>query len=343
MVVRALIVCVTALVAGCATLTQDSPEVPEVPEVPVPGPEPQPPVDATPESPPRPVPEAVPEPPAPVPALGKIAIVMSDRSTAFENVASELSLQHADSLIYNLSDRSLAPPDVFASIEELGSEVVIAIGLAAAREAITRSTVPVVFCQVFNIGPGGEASVPVRGVASTPPLALQLDAWRAVNPKLDTIGAILGEGHEELIAEARSVTAANGIRLELQVAKSDRETLFMFQRLAPRIDGFWLFPDNRVLSVAVLQEILAYASRHQVDVAVFNSGLLDMGATLSSTTVYADVASTALSVAARITYDNADAVPYMTPLNEVEIRTANGSNPGVRLTSGTDGSSGRSP
>jgi hypothetical protein len=332
-----------ALVAGCATFTQDLPEVPEVPEVPVPEPEPRPPVEPTPESRPRPLPEAVPEPLAPVPTLGKIAIVMSDRSAAFENVASEISLQHADSLIYNLSDRSLAPPDVFASIEQFGSEVVIAIGLRAAREAIARSTVPVVFCQVFNIEPAGEASVPVKGVASTPPLALQLDAWRAVNPDLDTVGAILGDGHEELIAEARSATAANGIRLEFRVAKSDRETLFIFQRMAPRIDGFWLFPDNRVLSVAVLQEILAYASRHRVDVAVFNSGLLDMGATLSSTTVYADIASTALSVAARITYDDADAVPYMTPLNEIEIRTASGSNPGVRPTSGAGGSSGRSP
>jgi hypothetical protein len=332
-----------ALVAGCATFTQDLPEVPEVPEVPVPEPEQRPPVEPTPESRPRPVPEAVPEPLAPVPALGKIAIVMSDRSPAFENVASEISLQHADSLIYNLSDRSLAPPDVFASIEQFGSEVVIAIGLRAAREAIARSTVPVVFCQVFNIGPAGEASVPVKGVASTPPLALQLDAWRAVNPDLDTVGAILGDGHEELIAEARSATAANGIRLEFRVAKSDRETLFIFQRMAPRIDGFWLFPDNRVLSVAVLQEILAYASRHRVDVAVFNSGLLDMGATLSSTTVYADIASTALSVAARVSYDDADAVPYMTPLNEIEIRTASGSNPGVRPTSGAGGSSGRSP
>jgi hypothetical protein len=332
-----------ALVAGCATFTQDLPEVPEVPEVPVPEPEQRPPVEPTPESRPRPVPEAVPEPLAPVPALGKIAIVMSDRSPAFENVASEISLQHADSLIYNLSDRSLAPPDVFASIEQFGSEVVIAIGLRAAREAIARSTVPVVFCQVFNIEPAGEASVPVKGVASTPPLALQLDAWRAVNPDLDTVGAILGDGHEELIAEARSATAANGIRLEFRVAKSDRETLFIFQRMAPRIDGFWLFPDNRVLSVAVLQEILAYASRHRVDVAVFNSGLLDMGATLSSTTVYADIASTALSVAARVSYDDADAVPYMTPLNEIEIRTASGSNPGVRPTSGAGGSSGRSP
>jgi hypothetical protein len=338
MVVRALIVCLIALVAGCATFTRD---LPEVTEVPVPEPKPRPPIEPAPESRPRPAPEAVPEPPAPVPALGKIAIVMSDRSAAFESVASEISLQHADSLIYNLSDRSLAPPDLFASIEEFDSEVVIAIGLPAAREAIMRSTVPVVFCQVFNIGPTDEASIPVRGVASTPPLALQLDAWRAVNPDLGTIGAILGEGHEDLIAEARSVTAANGIRLELRVARSDRETLFLFQRLAPRIDGFWLFPDNRVLSAAVLQEILAYASRHRVDVAVFNSGFLDLGATLSSTAVYSDIASTALSVAARITYDDADAVPYITPLNEVEIRTAIGSNPAIRPSAG--GSSWRSP
>lgn len=168
-------------------------------------------------------------------------------------------------------------------------------------------------------------------MASTPPLSLQIKAWKERNPELRTIGAILGEGHESLVAEARRVTAEHGIRLDFRIAGSDRETLFMFQRMAPDIDGFWLFPDNRILSVAILHEMLAYASRHQVEVAVFNAGLLEMGATLSSMSVYSDVAKTALSVASQVTHGDADRIPFLTPLSEINIQTASGVQPGIRL------------
>ena len=44
------------------------------------------------------------------------------------------------------------------------------------------------------------------------------------------------------------------------------------------IDGFILFPDNRILSRSVLTEMMADANRHRVQVAVFNEPLLEFGA-----------------------------------------------------------------
>ncbi len=340
---RALIVCIIALVSGCASLQTESPEVPDdvVPET-------APPVEVSPapaQPPPIPPPvRAEPKQPAePVPSVGTIAIVLSDRTPAFESVANAISQQHDDYLLYNLSDKSLGAQGVFSSIEKAGAQVVIAIGLHAARESIDRSTVPVVFCQVFNIGTTSRAGVEVKGVASTPPLSLQIEAWKERNPDLRTIGAILGDGHESLIAEARRVTAEHGIRLDLRIAESDRETLFIFQRMAADIDGFWLFPDNRILSVAILHEMLAYASRHQVEMAVFNAALLEMGATLSSMSVYSDVAATALSVAKLIARGDADRIPFLTPLSEIEIQTTPVEQSGIRLTSGPRSNAGRSP
>lgn len=337
---RVLLVCLIALVCGCASLRTESPQPPDddVTE------ETAPPVEVAPAQRPPPPVRVDPQPPVTtVRVVDTVAIVLSDRTQAFESVANAISQQHDDYLLYNLSDKSLDAQGVFSSIEKSGAQVVIAIGLQAAREAINRSTVPVVFCQVFNLGTTNRARVDVKGVSSTPPLSMQVMAWKEQNPELRTIGAILGDGHESLIAEARRVTAEHGIKLDLRIAGSDRETLFMFQRMAPDIDGFWLFPDNRILSVAILHEMLAYASRHQVEVAVFNAALLEMGASLSSMSVYSDVAATALSVASHIANGEADRIPFLTPLREIDIQSTSGGQPGIRLTSGSGSNAGRSP
>lgn len=322
--VRLLTLCLVLGATGCVQHPLQ-PEPPEALPPAEPQPEPPGPVDAEPG--PSPIAPASSDPPPASTAelpTDKIAIVLSDRTPAFENVATELGRLVDDHLLYNLSDKSLAPPEVFGRIAELQAKVVIAIGLVATREAILRSSVPVVFCQVFNISASQDTTVPVRGVTSTPPLSEQIAAWKQINPELKVVGAILGPGHESLIAEAQQAAADHDVIFHHRLASSDRETLFTFHRMAPGLDGFWLFPDNRVLSVGILQDMLAYAARHDVDIAVFNHALLDMGATLSATTVDADVAATTLSVASRILRGEIEGVPWMTPLTEVRITARKG-------------------
>jgi hypothetical protein len=318
-----LMLCLLLGGTGCVQQPVQLPPPEPVPPA-QPEPEPPPTVDAEPE--PAPVPVLVEVPPdvVPQPPPDTIAIVLSDRTPAFENVATELGRILDDYLLYNLADKSLTPPEVFAGIAELQANAVIAIGLLATREAILRSSVPVVFCQVFNISAAQDTAVPVRGVASTPPLSEQVAAWKELNPELKVVGAILGPGHETLLAEAESAAAAHDVTFVHRIVNSDRETLFTFHRMAPELDGFWLFPDNRVLSVDVLRSMLDYASRHDVDIAVFNDALLEMGATLSASTVDADIAATTLSITSRILGGEVDAVPWMTPLNEVRISLRRG-------------------
>ena len=207
-------------------------------------------------------------------------------------------------------------------VAESGAAIVIAIGHSAAQAAMTWSTLPVVYCQVFNFKPGKGVRVPVKGVAAIPPLSLQVQEWLKADPELRRIGAILGDGHESLIAEAEAATAMNELAFQYQVAASDRETLYMFNRMAPDIDGFWLFPDNRVLSIAILKEMLSYAGRHQVQIAAFNPALLQLGAHLSVGTVDADIAKTALAVADRIINGELEAIPARTPLHQIDVRAA---------------------
>ena len=152
--------------------------------------------------------------------------------------------------------------------------------------------VPVIYCQVFNYRANGLVNENSRGISSLPPLELQIAAWKQIDPKLQSIGAILGEGHEELIAEATRAAAAHDIELHVRTVSSDRETQYVFNRLVSDIDGFWLFPDNRVLSTTVLRYMVDYAARRRVQVAVFNESLLNLGASLSSSAIEADIAQT---------------------------------------------------
>jgi ABC-type uncharacterized transport system substrate-binding protein len=157
-----------------------------------------------------------------------------------------------------------------------------------------------------------------------PPLDLQLDAWLELNPNLSSVGAIVGPGHEHLVEEATAAAAAGGVRFQHHVAESDRETLYLFTRLVPDIDGFWLFPDNRVLSADILRQMLDYAKRHRVQVAVFNDTLLPLGATISVTAVDDDIAATVIDVAQKLLEGYGENIPDLSPLSEVRVATPSG-------------------
>ncbi len=85
------------------------------------------------------------------------------------------------------------------------------------------------------------------------------------------------------------------------------------------IDGFWLFPDNRILSPRVLTEMLQQANRRHVPVAVSNEAMLRMGAAISVSTVASDIAATIVKVLERIRAGEIDALPPVTQLSEVRV------------------------
>jgi ABC-type uncharacterized transport system substrate-binding protein len=271
----------------------------------------------------EPAPVATPEPLIAKPAipLSQVAIVLSSRHPAYENIALELGEHLENFTVFDLSDKSQPPVNAFRKIHDSDTSAVVAVGLRAAISATSMSKVPVVFCQVFNIQQNDLLTENSRGVSSLPPLELQIAAWKELDPSLSSIGAIVGPGHEDLIAEAELAAAVHGVKLHFRIAKSDRETLYLFNRLVGEIDGFWLFPDNRILSGSVLKEMLSYASHHRVQISVFNESLLELGATLSSSTVDADIADTIVDVLGQIAAGNIEEVPLVSPLNDVQIVT----------------------
>ncbi len=298
------------LVSGCSLLPVDEPPVdePDFERI-----EPLPPIT-------RIYPEPLPRPPV-FPPLPAIAIVLTSPQPAYAHIADELSRRFPDYAIYDLSDRDRPPVSVLRMINDSKRGTVVAIGLRAAQSSVAMAEAPVVFSQVFNYQDHDLVTARSRGVAALAPLDAQLAAWKKFDPTLTRIGAIVGDGHEELIAEAEIAAQRQDLKLNLQIARSDQETLYHFRRMIRDIDGYWLFPDNRILSPRVLAQMLEEANSLQVPVAVPNEAMLQMGAAISLSAIASDVADTIVRVIREIQAGRLEELPPITPLSEIRVAT----------------------
>ena len=253
--------------------------------------------------------------------LPSVAIVITNNQPAYADVAVELAERLENYEVYDLGDDSRPPVSVLRQINDSNTDIVVAIGLRAAQSSVAMSDKPVIFSQVFNHQDHDLLSENSRGVAAIPPLDAQIAAWKKIDPTLVRVGVIIGEGHEELIEQARVAAERHEIELRVQVTRSDQETLYFFRRMIRDIDGFWLFPDNRILSGRVLQEMLDDANRQQVPVAVPSESMLKLGASLSITTVAEDIARTIVKVIREIKSGRLEELPPITQLSEIRVET----------------------
>ncbi len=317
MILRSSLVLLLLMLSGCALLYPEPPP-PVVTTTPEPEPEPPPPIEVPRVAEPAPTvaPQAKPEM-----VSSHVAIVLSASLPAYVDITAELVAYLEDYNVYDLSSRNRSPRQVFSAIADSNAELVVAIGLFAAKVAKSFATLPVIFSQVFNVSENELISDEIKGVAVLPPLDLLVEAWLEMDPDIRNIGAIIGEGHEELIAEADRAMKERGIEFHYAVVQSDRETLYQYKRLIRDLDGFLLFPDNRILSRTALTEIMRDAARHDVQVAVFNDSLLQHGATFSIHSVNKDVADNITIALNEILDGNIDDVTPLIALTKMRIQT----------------------
>jgi ABC-type uncharacterized transport system substrate-binding protein len=246
-----------------------------------------------------------------------LAILLSDESPAFRRVAQEMASQAGKPIENFRLDGSVASQaETLRRLQRSTHSTVVAIGLPAARGARRLTGKQVVFCQVSSHEEESLVSPLMKGVSAIPPVREQFRAWRALNPKLRTVGVITGPQQSALLTEARQSARANGLELIAVEVKSDRETLYAFKRLSPRVQGLWLVPDNRVLSNAVLLDLMAHAVKEGKQVLAFSHELLALGALLSVESSPADIAGRVL---ARTRETSAKSVGVL-PLTRVETR-----------------------
>jgi ABC-type uncharacterized transport system substrate-binding protein len=272
---------------------------------------------------PSPVPVEPPVTVKPPPPLPSVAIVLTNSRPAYADVAQELSARFDDYEIYDLSKDSRPPVSILGLINDASPTAVIAIGLRAAQSSIAMSKQPVIFSQVFNHEHHKLLKENSRGIAVLPPLDAQIAAWKEFDPTISRIGMIIGEGHDDLITDAEVAAQRHDVELIVQVTRSDQETLYFFRRMIRDIDGFWLFPDNRILSTRVLQQMLEDANRQRVPVNVPSDAMLSLGAMISMTSQASDIADTIVKVVRMIQAGKLDRVPPITQLSEIRVKTNN--------------------
>jgi ABC-type uncharacterized transport system substrate-binding protein len=259
--------------------------------------------------------------PAPTPSGTGIAVVVSSEEQAFQSIARELVLQAGPGIaVHALSETRAGQGALLRTLSRPEVTTVIAVGLPAAQFTRRLAGKRVVFCQVFNYDEAGLLTPGVRGVSALPPLAEPFRLWKAIDPRLERIGVITGPRLGGVVAEARSAARAAGLELVHVEVNSDKETLYAFRRLLPRIQGLWLVPDNRVLSAGVIRDVLAQAVREGRQVLGFRHELLALGALLSAESNPADVANRVL-VRVRARPSGTESLePAVTVLTQADVR-----------------------
>ena len=256
----------------------------------------------------------------PVPSHA-IAVLSSDQSSAFTRVAREIKKRYPHRVeMFNLDGQTALSADTRKRIESTQLPVVVAIGLHATRAAQGLTGKKVIFCQVFNYEQENLVSPSMKGVAATPAVQELFRVWKTLSPRLQKVGVITGGGLDGLIDEARAAAAEYRIDLVHVEARSDRETLYAFKQLAPKIQGLWLVPDNRILSLEVIRDMMTYGMKQGKQMAVFNHELLGLGGLVSAESSYADIAEQVLArVAQAQQYAGIPGDPVV-PLSKANIR-----------------------
>jgi putative ABC transport system substrate-binding protein len=223
-----------------------------------------------------------------------IAIILSDNSPAFVGVQREIGKKFPQRVeTYTLGDESKFSA-VRKKIQSSDLPVIVAIGLPAARLAQGLSDKKVIFCQVFNYEDAELVTPWMKGVSATAPVREQFRAWKALDPKLTRVGVITGKNLQGLMKEAQAAASENRIRLDHVEVSSDKETIYAYKQLVPKIEGLWLVPDNRVLSNEVIRDMMAYSVKQGKQVVVFSHEMLGLGGLVSAESSYADIADQVL-------------------------------------------------
>lgn len=267
---------------------------------------------------PAPPPVVAPTPVAPPP---EVAILVSSDIPAYRDVADAIATRLGSrAKQWSLKGGRDSNSRTLAEIGKSSRSQVVAVGLDAAVGAKALKEQQLIFCQVFNYTENHLASVRYKGVAMLPSFSKSFAVWKGISPELKQVAIITGPGLDDYVRLARAAAKVKGITLLHRVVNSDKELLVVFKSIADSVQGYWLWPDNRVLSGIVLREVLTFAARSGKQVAVFNDELLDLGGLLSFTSDNQDIAAKVVERLKRAEGKKNIPGPVIVPLDEVVVR-----------------------
>jgi ABC-type uncharacterized transport system substrate-binding protein len=244
-------------------------------------------------------PVAVVAPPKPSPM--EVVILVSEDNAAYSNVAKAIASKLGSrSFMRYMSGSQIQDIRMLAAYRNDRHKQFVSIGLNASIAAKTLTDSPVVFCQVFNYQDYELVSARHKGVSMIPSMSKTFGAWRALAPDITDVGVISGPNFEDVIQKAQAAARNFGITLHHVTVNSDKEYLYAYKQMADKVQGYWLLPDNRVLSGNILHDVMIFSVRNSKQVAVFSDNakfrdeMLNLGGLFSTGSDYRDIAQQVL-------------------------------------------------
>lgn len=214
----------------------------------------------------------------------RVAILVSQPIPPYTEVANRLKQRLGErATVYNIQE---VENGSYHAGE--GALQLVSIGLDAARitEHLHHQQI---FCQVFNYAGSGLTGPHSKGVSMLPGFNRTFSAWKELSPTLRNVAVISGPGQGTLIKQAKEAAAGDEIVLHYRMVKNDKEYQYVYKQLANEVEGYWLIPDNRVLSVETLRDVMNFSVRNGKQVMVFSEELLALGGLLSVSSSYDDI------------------------------------------------------
>ncbi len=224
-----------------------------------------------------------------------VVILVSENIPAYSSVATALTRQLGrEATLRYMSGNALENTKMVAAYKDDEQRQIVSIGLKASIAAKALTKRRVVFCQVFNYQDYELVTATHKGVSMVPSISKTFSIWRTLAPDTKDIGVITGPGFDDTIQIAREAAKTHGFILHYEVVKSDKEYQYAYKQLADKVQGYWLLPDNRVLSRNVLRDVMAFSVSNSKQVVVFSDELLNLGGLFSTTADYRDIAQQVL-------------------------------------------------
>jgi ABC-type uncharacterized transport system substrate-binding protein len=221
----------------------------------------------------------------------QVVILASEDIPAYSEVAKALASQMGQraSIVY-LSASQLENLKIVNRLNDEERIQIVSIGLNASVAAKKLVNKQVVFCQVYNYQDYALLSPRHKGVSMLPSFAKTFSTWRAISPGVKNIGVISGPGFDDALQTARAAARTYGFTLHHEAVSTDKEYQYAYKNMSKKVQGYWLLPDNRVLSEHILRDIMTFSVRNSKQVVVFNDELLRLGGLLSINSDYQDIA-----------------------------------------------------
>lgn len=209
--------------------------------------------------------------------LQNVLVLLSSSAKAYENLADEIiSVYGENATKVTLTGKILQDKSIISEVKASNATQIVAIGLVAANAVKDVENKQVIFTYVVNYSGRHLITDTSKGVSALPSPEKLFKDWRELSPNLSRVAIITGKNMGAFLKRAKKAAIAQGIQLQLEQVKTDKEFIYRSKSLKA-VDGQWILPDNRVLSGKALKEVMAYGSRRGRQIVVFSPQLLSFG------------------------------------------------------------------